>query len=204
MSGSTAPTGSGPPSASKNRMGPASTTRNDVGPAFPLASRYVEPPAGIEPATHPYHSCCRAPLIRRPQVGGPSVSVADRGRPEASCSEWHGDGTAGEDDRGSVLMATVALRELEGCSLDLRRPVDTLAELVICLLVLSAADRELPTVCGPSPARSCRWVRGCSGSLGESIVEGTFLNHLRSRSTHQAAAGDDSSPAPWSQVAPEH
>jgi hypothetical protein len=29
------------------------------------------------------------------------VSVADRGRPEASCSEWHGDGTAGEDDRGS-------------------------------------------------------------------------------------------------------
>jgi hypothetical protein len=75
------------------------------------------------------------------------VSVADRGRPEASCSEWHGDGTTGEDDRGSILMATVALRELE-------------AELGICLLMLSAADRELPTVCGPSAARSCRWVRG--------------------------------------------
>jgi len=28
-------------------------------------------PAGIQPATHPYHSCCRAPLIRRLQVRGP-------------------------------------------------------------------------------------------------------------------------------------
>jgi hypothetical protein len=35
------------------------------------------------------------------------VSVTDRGRPQASCSEWHGDGTAGEDDRGSILVATV-------------------------------------------------------------------------------------------------
>jgi hypothetical protein len=25
--------------------------------------------------------------------------VVDRGRPVASCSEWHGDGTAGEHDR---------------------------------------------------------------------------------------------------------
>jgi hypothetical protein len=27
------------------------------------------------------------------------VSVVDRGEPEASCSEWHRDGTAGENDR---------------------------------------------------------------------------------------------------------
>jgi hypothetical protein len=27
------------------------------------------------------------------------VSVVDRGEPETPCSEWHGDGTAGEDDR---------------------------------------------------------------------------------------------------------
>jgi hypothetical protein len=33
------------------------------------------------------------------------VSVVDRGEPVASCSEWHGDGTAGEDDRASHLAA---------------------------------------------------------------------------------------------------
>jgi hypothetical protein len=40
------------------------------------------------------------------------VSVTDRGRPQASCSEWHGDGTAGEDDRGSILVATVLARAM--------------------------------------------------------------------------------------------
>jgi uncharacterized protein len=38
--------------------------------------------------------------------------VADRGGAEASCSEWHGDGTAGEDDRGSGLVATVLARAM--------------------------------------------------------------------------------------------
>ena len=38
------------------------------------------------------------------------MSVADRGEPEASCSEWHGDGTAGEDDRGSHVVAAVSAR----------------------------------------------------------------------------------------------
>jgi hypothetical protein len=33
------------------------------------------------------------------------VSVVDRGRPVASCSEWHGDGTAGERDGASHLVA---------------------------------------------------------------------------------------------------
>jgi len=32
------------------------------------------------------------------------VSVVDRGRPVASLSEWHGDGTAGEHDRTSHLI----------------------------------------------------------------------------------------------------
>jgi hypothetical protein len=33
------------------------------------------------------------------------VSVADRGEPQASCWEWHADGTDGEDDRASQLTA---------------------------------------------------------------------------------------------------
>jgi hypothetical protein len=33
------------------------------------------------------------------------VSVVDRGEPVAPCSEWHGDGTAGEDDRASHMTA---------------------------------------------------------------------------------------------------
>jgi hypothetical protein len=36
---------------------------------------------------------------RGAEVKRSGVSVVDRGEPEASCSEWHGDGTAGEDDR---------------------------------------------------------------------------------------------------------
>jgi hypothetical protein len=36
--------------------------------------------------------------------------VVDRQEPEASCSEWHADGTAGENDRGSGLAATVPAR----------------------------------------------------------------------------------------------
>lgn len=40
------------------------------------------------------------------------MSVVDRGEPEASCSEWHGDGTAGEDDRGTGLAATVPARAM--------------------------------------------------------------------------------------------
>jgi hypothetical protein len=31
-----------------------------------------------------------------------------------SCWEWHGDGTVGEDDRGSGLMATLPARVSEG------------------------------------------------------------------------------------------
>jgi hypothetical protein len=33
------------------------------------------------------------------------VSVADRDEPAASCSEWHADGTAGENDCASGLAA---------------------------------------------------------------------------------------------------
>jgi hypothetical protein len=38
--------------------------------------------------------------------------MVDRGEPVASRSEWHGDGTAGEDDRGSGLAATVPARAM--------------------------------------------------------------------------------------------
>jgi hypothetical protein len=53
-------------------------------------------------ATHPYHSCCRAPVIEGAEVKRSGVCVVDRGEPKASCSEWHGDGTAGENDLGSA------------------------------------------------------------------------------------------------------
>ena len=32
--------------------------------------------------------------------------MADRDEPETACWEWHGGGTAGEDDRGSGLSVT--------------------------------------------------------------------------------------------------
>jgi hypothetical protein len=38
--------------------------------------------------------------------------VVDRGEPDASCSEWHGDGTAGEDDRASHLVAEAPARPM--------------------------------------------------------------------------------------------
>jgi hypothetical protein len=38
--------------------------------------------------------------------------VVDRGEPEASCPEWHGDGTAGEDDLGSGLAAMAPARTM--------------------------------------------------------------------------------------------
>jgi hypothetical protein len=38
--------------------------------------------------------------------------VRDRGEPVASCSEWHGDGTAGEDDRASHLVAEAPARAM--------------------------------------------------------------------------------------------
>jgi hypothetical protein len=40
---------------------------------------------------------------RRPKADE-NGAVADRGRPVAWCSEWHGDGTADEHDRASHLM----------------------------------------------------------------------------------------------------
>jgi hypothetical protein len=46
------------------------------------------------------------------------VSVADRGEPEVSCSEWHGDGTAGEHDvsapRGSGTSLPRWVRPVQG------------------------------------------------------------------------------------------
>ena len=36
--------------------------------------------------------------------------MGDRGEPEASCSEWHGDGTAGESDRALHLAAVAPAR----------------------------------------------------------------------------------------------
>jgi hypothetical protein len=41
------------------------------------------------------------------------VSVDDRGVPEASCWEWHGDGTAGEDALGSHVTAMASARAMD-------------------------------------------------------------------------------------------
>jgi hypothetical protein len=40
------------------------------------------------------------------------VSVVDRGRPVVSCSEWHADGTAGEDDRAQYLIEDAPARPM--------------------------------------------------------------------------------------------
>jgi hypothetical protein len=40
--------------------------------------------------------------------------VTDRERPELSCGEWHGDGTAGEDDCGSVLTVMAPAQAMGG------------------------------------------------------------------------------------------
>ena len=52
------------------------------------------------------------PVLEGAQVKWPGVSVVDRGELEASCSEWHADGTAGEDDRASHLAAVVPARAM--------------------------------------------------------------------------------------------
>jgi len=70
------------------------------------------PPPESNRRPHPYHSCCRAPVLKGAEVKRSGVSVADRGVPKASCSEWHGDGTAGGDDGGSGLVATVPARAM--------------------------------------------------------------------------------------------
>jgi hypothetical protein len=59
---------------------------------------------------HPYHSCCRTPVIESAEVKGTAVSVVDRDRPVASCSKWHGDGTASEDNRASHLIVKAPAR----------------------------------------------------------------------------------------------
>jgi hypothetical protein len=61
---------------------------------------------------HPYHSCCRTPLEEAAEVKRSGVSAADRGEPEASYSERHGDGTAGEDDCASHLTAEAPVRPM--------------------------------------------------------------------------------------------
>jgi hypothetical protein len=43
-------------------------------------------------------------------AGQRTVSV--RGRPVASCSEWHGDGTVGEHDRASHLIVKAQTRAM--------------------------------------------------------------------------------------------
>jgi hypothetical protein len=51
--------------------------------------RAWSPPPESNRRPHPHHSCCRAPVIEDAEVKWPEVSVADRGEPVASCSQWH-------------------------------------------------------------------------------------------------------------------
>ena len=53
---------------------------------------------------------------RERRVEAVRLSEADREEPETLCSEWHGDGTAGEDDRASSLAATVPARPVRESS----------------------------------------------------------------------------------------
>ena len=38
--------------------------------------------------------------------------MADRGEPDTSCLEWHGDGTSGEDHRASHVVAEAPARPM--------------------------------------------------------------------------------------------
>jgi hypothetical protein len=46
--------------------------------------------------------------------------VADRDEPVVACSEWHGDGTACEDDRGSGLAVMAPARAMGELSAGVR------------------------------------------------------------------------------------
>jgi hypothetical protein len=62
-------------------------------------------PTRLGPATPSLPFVLPRTCIEDAEVKWPGVSVVDRGEPEVSRSEWHGDGTAGEDDRVSHLAA---------------------------------------------------------------------------------------------------
>ena len=63
------------------------------------------------------------------------MSVVDRGEPVASCSEWHADGTTGEQDpaptwrRGELAGLRWADVDLEGGRLSVRQPRVVVANL---------------------------------------------------------------------------
>jgi hypothetical protein len=57
---------------------------------------------------HRYHSCRYAPEGGGAQVNQPGLTVADRDKPEASGSEWHGDGTVDGSHQGARWDANSA------------------------------------------------------------------------------------------------
>jgi hypothetical protein len=66
--------------------------------------------------------------------------VVDRGEPEVSCSEWHEDGTARENDRGSDLTATVPARAMGEARPDRHKLVGSPPQQGAAALTLTACS----------------------------------------------------------------
>jgi hypothetical protein len=69
----------------------------------------VEPPAGTEPATPSFPFVWPRTVIEDAEVKWPEASVADRGEPVASCSQWHQLGrwarpVQGDTSSGEILL----------------------------------------------------------------------------------------------------
>jgi uncharacterized membrane protein len=79
------------------------------------------------------------------------VSVADRSEPVASCSEWHADGTGGEEDRASYLAAAAPARMM-GEALP-RSPRASLARLRGRVALAKVLARTGPTALVTAPGR---------------------------------------------------
>jgi hypothetical protein len=109
-----------------------------------------EPLAG-QRATHPYHSCGRAPVLGLAQVTRPGVTVANRDTPRLARWKWHGDGTrltwrldlvsiTGMEEAASTEHSLVAVRAALLAFWSCPAFVDTLA--VRRVLVMDAGARS--------------------------------------------------------------
>jgi hypothetical protein len=118
------------------------------------------------------------------------VSVVDRDEPIASRWEWHGDGTAGEDDHTSHLAAAASARAMgearprqPGASLASRRrrrgSSAQLEECWACVLIAEPVKCRQQTTCSPTSA----WLvhpslRELHLALdgGDNLLSGAFLD----------------------------
>jgi hypothetical protein len=184
-------------------------------PHIDQAGRWTQPiyyggaPPESNRRPYPYHSCRRAPVVGPAQVMRPGVTVAGHEGPGLLYGEWHGDGTAGEDDLGSglVVMAPAAAmgearpeRHLPRCQTPGWRPARGPSDRVLSLLfdgrldvVVHAGGRQAPgrRRAPRVPPRGCgggRGLRSCTGSRRTSRSASRTARGLHSREPQAPAA----------------